>query len=289
MRRGATLLEVLIAVAIVAVLVALILPAIQVARAESVRLKSKNKLRQIVLATHNYSSANGGVLLGFTRTGTDEKLDGPGLFEPILPFLESENMPSRNPHHPTFSDYVPAYVSPADPSFSLPYSGPGAVQGSFIDTWGEHSYPANWQALRLGAALDTSFSDGTSTTIAFAERYSLCGDTGTMWWLIDCGCRWYHDDRMTVRIESNPTSRRPTFADPNYEDVLPITSNGVTRPSVAGRTFQIAPAPRWLRLSRAADAAHGRNADRVHGRERAHDPAGHRAGGVLGCGHPGRR
>ena len=62
-----------------------------------------------------------------------------------------------------------------------------------------------------------------------------------MWWLTHCGCRWHNDDKITVVVEIEPATRRPTFADPNYYDVLPLTVGGVTRPSIAGVTFQVAP------------------------------------------------
>ena len=122
-RRGITLLELLIVIGIFGALIGLLLPAIQRAREMSIRLKSSNKLRQIILATHNCASSNNNVLPGFNLTGNNELLDGPGLFEPILPFLEGENADTPNPYD-TEMAYIPAYISPADPSFAVPYSRP---------------------------------------------------------------------------------------------------------------------------------------------------------------------
>lgn len=235
-RQGVTLVEVLIALAIMAVLISLLLPAIQLCRAEAGRLQSKNKLRQLTLATHNYAAANGDALPGYGRYDLNE--GGWGVFEPVLPFLEEGRIPIPNPYHLSYGNFVPAYVSPADRSFTQPYivfTSPAS--GTHLS--GDHSYPANWQAFRVGTDLTRSFPDGTSTTMVFTERYARCAMTGTLWSISSGSCR----DPVTGnnRMCINPIIRRPTFADPDYDDVLPVTAGGVTRPSVAGRTFQLVP------------------------------------------------
>jgi len=175
LRRSAfTLIELLVVIAIIAILIGLLLPAVQKVRDAAARAQSQNNLKQMGLAVHNIASTYNGQLPPSAGSFPNGSAVSGSFFVHILPYIEQANLYNlitANGVGPVAAStaVVKTYVAPADPTNSTTSAGLS-------------SYASNFQVFgSSGAALPATFLDGTSNTMIIMEHYATCSSTNTQW------------------------------------------------------------------------------------------------------------
>jgi prepilin-type N-terminal cleavage/methylation domain-containing protein len=231
LRRGLlwgafTLIELLVVIAIIAILIGLLLPAVQKVREAADRAASSNNLKQITLAIHNYESAHGYLP---PSSGWMPQYNAPNgvngtVFYHLFPFIEQDNLFNAGGQEvytwtwtqdagwqqvdagykayqaQNVSGQVKTLISPGDPSVNPSSNSPSSyLLNSYALPWSTQTIPMVKQ-----------YPDGLSNTVVFAEAYYNCSQLITYSWDDSYGWAWSWQSYQS-RINQWNTSYAQTY------------------------------------------------------------------------------
>ncbi len=174
---GFSLIELLVVVAVLALLLGMLLAAVQKVREAAARMQCQNNLKQIALAIHNAHDTYA-ALPPLVGAYPARSANYGTVFFYLLPFIEAGPLWNQAQGKVwtkgTYSVPVKTFLCPAD--------GTGPPNNQYKEWLATSSYAANWRVFRAGGGtIANTFKDGTSNTIMVTERYQMCRDTPCAW------------------------------------------------------------------------------------------------------------
>jgi prepilin-type N-terminal cleavage/methylation domain-containing protein len=179
-RRGFTLIELLVVIAIIAILIALLVPAVQKVREAAARTQTANNLKQVSLAVHGFND----VYRRLPPAWSPTNLTYPNIascHQHLFPYIEQDNLfKSAVPS----AAIVPPYLSPSDFSGTpvataspMNFAANIRIFGNTVATLGTAVVLTTPMDAKAG--LPRTFVDGTSNTIVYGTIFFECSASNT--------------------------------------------------------------------------------------------------------------
>lgn len=188
-RRGFTLIELLVVIAIIAILIALLVPAVQKVREAAARTQCQNNLKQIGIAMQMYNDTNKKLPAGWVVNPASAGNPNPGWAwgTIILPYLEQQGLYTQM--NPDFVTYAAPTVNTLTQSPLAVYrcaSDGGPATNPYYQNFGTSNYVINREVLGPSSGNAPSaiavqhIRDGTSNTVLVGER-DMAKNGGATW------------------------------------------------------------------------------------------------------------